>query len=210
LARRKKRPKATPRRPPRRPQGAPTRPPRDATQAAPAGTQLLGRPEDEILAVAVDLIPLLWREAPAGVPFRSLAAEAPAWADDIETRGIPHGSEAVHFLREAAAVAEPVLVNQDLHAGNILRGTRTPWLAIDPKPMVGDRALTAAALVRDMPPLILAADHPRRVVARRLDALSGGLGIDRDRLRLWATAHTLHWSAGFPAMEAVAAVIASA
>jgi streptomycin 6-kinase len=103
-----------------------------------------------------------------------------------------------------------VLVNQDLHAGNILRGTRTPWLAIDPKPMVGDRALTAAALVRDMPPLILAADHPRRVVARRLDALSGGLGIDRDRLRLWATAHTLHWSAGFPAMEAVAAVIASA
>ena len=33
-----------------------------------------------------------------------------------------------------------VLCHQDLHGGNILRAEREPWLAIDPKPIVAERA----------------------------------------------------------------------
>jgi streptomycin 6-kinase len=36
--------------------------------------------------------------------------------------------------------SETVLVAADLHAGNVLRAKREPWLVIDPKPFVGDPA----------------------------------------------------------------------
>jgi streptomycin 6-kinase len=34
---------------------------------------------------------------------------------------------------------DDVLLATDLHAGNVLRAQRQPWLVIDPKPFVGDR-----------------------------------------------------------------------
>ena len=33
-----------------------------------------------------------------------------------------------------------MLLHTDLHAGNVLAAEREPWLAIDPKPYVGDPA----------------------------------------------------------------------
>jgi streptomycin 6-kinase len=36
-----------------------------------------------------------------------------------------------------------VLLATDLHAGNVLQAQRRPWLVIDPKPFVGDRAYDA-------------------------------------------------------------------
>ena len=41
-----------------------------------------------------------------------------------------------------------MLVNQDLHADNILSATREPWLVIDPKPLAGEREFGVAAIVR--------------------------------------------------------------
>jgi streptomycin 6-kinase len=41
-----------------------------------------------------------------------------------------------------------VLVNQDLHADNILRAEREPWLAIDPKPLLGEREFGLAPVIR--------------------------------------------------------------
>ncbi|HYY76004.1 MAG TPA: aminoglycoside phosphotransferase family protein [Gaiellaceae bacterium] len=43
---------------------------------------------------------------------------------------------------------EQVMVNQDLHADNVLAAEREPWLAIDPKPLVGEREFGIAGLVR--------------------------------------------------------------
>ncbi len=41
-------------------------------------------------------------------------------------------------LAEEVATERPVgMVNKDLHYGNVLRGTREPWLAIDPMVLVG-------------------------------------------------------------------------
>ena len=34
---------------------------------------------------------------------------------------------------------ECVVLHQDFHGGNVLRAAREPWLAIDPKPLVGER-----------------------------------------------------------------------
>jgi streptomycin 6-kinase len=89
---------------------------------------------------------------------------------------------------------DQVLVNQDLHADNVLRAKREPWLVIDPKPLVGEREFGIAAIVRGHE-LGHGLGHGRAFVEHRLDRLSESLGLDRDRARRWALAQTLAWAA---------------
>jgi streptomycin 6-kinase len=82
-----------------------------------------------------------------------------------------------------------VLVHQDLHAGNVLRAEREPWLVIDPKPLAGEREFSIAALVRGDE----LGQGPRNI-RHRLDRLTAELGLERDRARGWALAHTVAWA----------------
>ena len=102
--------------------------------------------------------------------------------------------EAVAFLREAGpAQGEQVVLHQDLHGGNVLQAQREPWLAIDPKPLVGEREFDTASFLRDRRwELRNDADAGARV-RRRLDLLAAELGLDRDRMRGWGVAHALAW-----------------
>jgi streptomycin 6-kinase len=84
-----------------------------------------------------------------------------------------------------------VLLHQDLHAQNVLRAEREPWLVIDPKPLAGEREFGVAPIVRS-----LELGHSRRHVVGRLDRLTGELGLDRERARLWSIAQTIAWSFG--------------
>lgn len=86
---------------------------------------------------------------------------------------------------------EQVLLHQDLHGENILRAQREPWLAIDPKPLRGEREFGAAPIIR-----AFEFGHGRRQVAYRLDRLTAELGLDRERARLWALAQTVAWAFG--------------
>jgi streptomycin 6-kinase len=159
------------------------------------GTPLSTLEPDDALDVAAALIPRLW--VPAGEPFERLEDAAQGWIDhmtvafdELEVRfdaGLLE--EALDALRDLApAQGEQVLVSQDLHAGNILSAEREPWLAIDPKPLVGEREFSVAALIRGRE---LGTD--RSSVWWRFDRLTGELGLDRSRVRGWAIAHTLAW-----------------
>ena len=88
----------------------------------------------------------------------------------------------------AHSQGEQVVLHQDLHGGNVLRAERSPWLAIDPKPLVGEREFDLASLIRDTRERI-----DERLVRRRLDLLSELLGLDRERMRCWALVHALAW-----------------
>jgi streptomycin 6-kinase len=81
-----------------------------------------------------------------------------------------------------------LLVHQDLHADNVLRATRQPWLAIDAKPLLGEREFGIAAMVRGDE----LGRGPERV-RHRLDRLTAVLGLDRERAKRWAFAQTLAW-----------------
>ena len=83
---------------------------------------------------------------------------------------------------------EQVLLHQDLHGDNVLRARRERWLAIDPKPRVGERELSLAPIIRSYE-----FGHSRADVVRRLDVLSTALRLDRERCRLWALVQTLAW-----------------
>jgi streptomycin 6-kinase len=54
---------------------------------------------------------------------------------------------AADLARDLASTSARVLVHTDLHYGNILAGRRQPWLAIDPRPVVGDPELSVPELM---------------------------------------------------------------
>jgi streptomycin 6-kinase len=84
---------------------------------------------------------------------------------------------------------EQVLLHQDLHGDDVLSASREPWLAIDPKPLVGERELSLAPIIRGYE-----FSHSRADAVRRLDDLSTALRLDRERCRLWALVQTLAWA----------------
>lgn len=82
-----------------------------------------------------------------------------------------------------ASQAEPVLLHGDLQHYNILRAEREPWLAIDPKGVVGEPAYEVGAFLRNR---LRGAGDPARLLARRVDQLAEELGIGRARVAGWA------------------------
>jgi streptomycin 6-kinase len=145
------------------------------------GTPLAELLQDEALDVFVELLPRLWK--PAAAPFRPLAEEAAWWADTL-----PAVRELDGLSELVATQGEQVLVHQDLHAGNVLRAEREPWLVIDPKPLAGEREFGIAPIVRGRE-----LGHSRRDVLYRLDHLTSELGLDRERARLWTAAQAVAW-----------------
>jgi len=160
------------------------------------GTRLRHEDPERALGVLVGLLPRLWK--PAGEPFTPLAAEAAGWAvglrDQWERAGRPFAERMVDAAVEtlsglAATPAESILLHQDLHADNVLRAEREPWLVIDPKPLAGDRAFSAAPIVRSYE-----LGHSRDAVLGRLERITSELGLDRERARGWAMGQTLAWA----------------
>ena len=159
------------------------------------GFSLSAVPTDEALSVIIELLPRLWIKADK--PFNSLRDESLTWTEELkrcwERGGRPFERELLNGALEALenlrrTQGEQVLLNQDLHGGNVLRAAREPWLVIDPKPLVGEKEFIA--------PLIRCHEfgHNRKDVIHRLDRLTSALGLDRERARLWSFAQTLAWS----------------
>jgi streptomycin 6-kinase len=159
------------------------------------GTPLTQEQPDAALDVVIGLLPRLW--IPAGEPFRPLADEVADLIVEMHEHWERTGRSVERRLIDAATEAfealvptqgEAVLVNQDLHADNIIAAEREPWLLIDPKPLSGEREFGVASIVRGRE-----LGHGREAVIRRLDRMTAELGLDRDRARLWAMAHTVAW-----------------
>ena len=83
------------------------------------------------------------------------------------------------------SMGEPVLLHGDLHHFNILSANRQPWLAIDPKGVVGEREYEVGALLRNPAPDSSTRMDTRKLLARRVDMLAEILGFDRQKIRAW-------------------------
>ena len=160
------------------------------------GTPLTEQDPDVALDVLIGLMPRLW--IPAGEPFRTLADEAADLIVEMREDWVRTGRSVDEALIDAAQEAfeflvptqgEQVLVNQDLHADNVLAAEREAWLLIDPKPLAGEREFGVASIVRGRE-----LGHSREAVLHRLDRLSDELELDRERVRLWTMAHTMSWA----------------
>jgi streptomycin 6-kinase len=166
------------------------------------GTQLwLVEDEDEATRIAASVLRRIWRPAPAAHRFRMLAGEAARWAVELPAEWDALGRPFERRVLDEAIAAcvelgshqgDHVVLHQDFHGGNVLRAEREPWLAIDPKPLVGEREFDAASLLRDRRWLLGGSGDAARI-RRRLDLLSSDLDLDRERMRRWGIAHALAW-----------------
>ncbi|WP_369268302.1 aminoglycoside phosphotransferase family protein, partial [Streptomyces harbinensis] len=118
--------------------------------------------------------------APAAV--RSLA-------DPDERRLVSVCADAV---AEVLGEAGDRLLHWDLHQDNVLAGTREPWLAIDPEPLVGDPGFDLwPALDSRWDEVVAASGDPRATVLRRFDQLTERVGLDRRRAAVWTLGRVL-------------------
>ncbi|HWB22358.1 MAG TPA: aminoglycoside phosphotransferase family protein [Gaiellaceae bacterium] len=151
------------------------------------GTPLRALPEPEQDIVVAGLLRRLWRPVPSPHPFRTLAEMTAAWtgathevADSWADAGLVE--EGLRLFEELPRTApSEVLLATDLHAGNVLRAEREPWLVIDPKPFVGDPAYDVTQHLMNCERL---QSQPLALVHRLADLL----GLDRERVRLWTFA----------------------
>jgi streptomycin 6-kinase len=164
------------------------------------GTLLSTEEDDEkVTSIAASVMRQIWRTVPPGHTFPTVSDWGKGFARLRQHYGGGCGPFPVALLEEAetlfselnASIAEPVLLHGDLHHENILAAEREPWLAIDPKGVVGEPAYETGALLRNQLSVVLKAPQPDRVMARRVDQLSDELDIDRARVRGWGLAQAV-------------------
>ncbi len=160
--------------------------------------------DEEATAIAAGVMKKLWRPAPADHGFPTVSDWAGGF-DRLRKRfDGGTGPMPARLVEEAESLFADLLASQgdllllhgDLHQENILTARREPWLAIDPKGVVGEAAYDTAALLHN-PVETLDAPDPKRLLERRLEVLSGELGLDLARIRAWGLAQAVlaaYWS----------------
>ena len=167
------------------------------------GTMLSSLTDDEqATSNAAQVMRQLWRPAPPKHSFPTVSD----WAAGLqklrdhfggETGPLPASlverAEAL-FTELVGTMGEPVLLHGDLHHYNILSAAREPWLAIDPKGLVGEAEYEVGAFLRNR---LHSSPSPERLLARRVDQLADELGFERGRVLGWGLAQavlSLWWS----------------
>jgi len=149
------------------------------------GTSLRALPEADQDLVIAGLLRRLWRSPVAPHPFRPLSSLMKFWGDaavaDIgKRRDAGLVREGLRLFEELPGTApKEVLLATDLHAGNVLRSKRAPWLVIDPKPFIGDPAYDATQHLFNCSERLRS--DPVGLI-RRMGDLAG---VDHERIRLW-------------------------
>jgi streptomycin 6-kinase len=149
------------------------------------GSSLRELPEPEQDVVIARVLRRLWRMPSSPHAFRPLSFMLEQWASEtMASTGKWFDSGLVQdglglFEELSRSAEDDVLLTTDLHAGNVLRAEREDWLAIDPKPFVGDRAYDATQHLFNCRHRVVAFTDS---TIRRFSDL---LEVDAERVRLW-------------------------
>jgi streptomycin 6-kinase len=152
------------------------------------GTTLRALAEYDQDVVISSLLRRLWRPPLTPHPFRSLSTMTDYWTK--ETLGQIEPGADMGLVREGLQLFEElprnatreVLLATDLHAGNVVRAEREPWLVIDPKPFVGDPAYDATQH------LLNCRTRLRLDPDRTIRSFADLAGVEHERVRLWTFA----------------------
>lgn len=146
----------------------------------------LFQPDQDVIIAG--LLKRFWRVPDEPHPFRPLSLLIEHWVSETkraESRW--HDSALVldgfsAFDQLTSTSFSNILLATDLHAGNVLSSTREPWLVIDPKPFVGDRAFDATQHLLNCRARLRF--NSRELITRVADLFE----LDYDRVRLWTFA----------------------
>jgi streptomycin 6-kinase len=149
------------------------------------GSTLRHLPEPQQDEVVAGILRRLWRRPPPARPFLPLSTMTSHWAKETiasSDRWPDPGLvlEGLGLFEQLTQFSpDDVLLATDLHAGNVLSAQREPWLAIDPKPFLGDRAYDATQHLFNCEKRLRA--DPIGTIRRLADLLE----IDYERISLW-------------------------
>jgi streptomycin 6-kinase len=153
--------------------------------------------DEEATSIAASVMRGLWRPAPAehslpsvynwGRGFETLRARFDGGAGPLPAQMV----EEAEMMYSVPSGATLVLLHGDLHHDNIISADRQPWLAIDPKGVIGEPAYEAGALLRNLWQERYAIADPKRTTERRIYQLADELGLNRTRIRDWTTAQSV-------------------
>lgn len=107
----------------------------------------------EAIAISARLLRRL--SIPASGPFHLLSETSVQIVKNMQTRWREQDrpfpkhtlDRAVDLAGQLGPQANNLLVNYDIHYENVLAGTREPWLAVDPKTVIGDPEFGIAQLL---------------------------------------------------------------
>ncbi|MFJ6633000.1 aminoglycoside phosphotransferase family protein [Streptomyces sp. NPDC091376] len=147
-------------------------------------------PDAKALLEAAGTLRRLWVEPPAGHAFETVAErtgrQAAALSGRADVAPAALVAAALSAREELTALSpEELLLHGNFRQSKVLAGDRTPWLAVGPEPLVGERAYDLARLARDRAEDLIAASAGASSARRRVNRLADSLDVDRDRLRGW-------------------------
>lgn len=149
------------------------------------GTSLGSVPEPEQDRIMASLLRRLWRIPSVPNNFRPLSLMVVRWCEETRADAARWPDPALvedglHAFEELAATDDHRFVlATNLHAGNVLRAEREPWLVIDPKPFIGDPAYDATQHLLNCKARVHA--DPQGTVTRFAELLD----VDAERVRRW-------------------------
>jgi streptomycin 6-kinase len=172
-----------------------------------AGRSLNEEPIDEAVEVIGGLLRRLSRPAPP--LHRSAARVAAGWAESLPAKAAALGDpvparlldRAVGLCRELGPDSGSLLINEDLHYFNVLRGERERWLVIDPKPIAADPEFAVIPTLWNRYEETVGAQG----IPARFAAIVRAAGLDEELARGWTLVRAVaNWlwalpgDAGFP------------
>jgi streptomycin 6-kinase len=155
------------------------------------GTSLRSEPEpsqDQVIAGMLKRIRRAHPQAEGLQKFRHLSKMLEMWQRETlaQNQNWPDAGLVQEGLSIFETLSRPTpadtLLATDLHADNVLRAEREPWLMIDPKPFVGDAAFDVVQHLINCEGRLHA--DPLALVNR----VAGLAGVDPERARLWTFA----------------------
>jgi streptomycin 6-kinase len=164
------------------------------------GAPLSDIPDNErSISIAIQVMKQLWRPTPDVQTFPTVED----WATGFQRLRSEFDGGCGPFPPQLVEAAEtlfgellissptPMLLHGDLHHGNILSAERQPWLALDPKGLIGEPAYEVGALLRNPLPQLLEEINPREILSQRIDRFVEICGFDRQRLIGWGLAQAV-------------------
>lgn len=163
------------------------------------GTMLVDLGDDvQITEIAGQLMRRFWTPVPQSHSFLSVAD----WANSLKRLHQRFEDGYGPFPRELIDLAEEQfenllsnedqssLIHGDVNPYNILKAEREPWLAIDPKGVIGSPYYDVATFLNNLPsgrPIF----EMKRTLARRIAQLSEILGFDPKLMKKWGQAQAI-------------------
>lgn len=155
--------------------------------------------DEEATSIAAVVMRQLHKAPPEGHQFPSVAD----WAEGLTRLRAIFGGQTGPFPESLVSRAErlfaellatsgaPVVLHGDLHHYNILSAQREPWLAIDPKGVIGDAAYEIGAYLRNPWPDMHMRPDIERLLIRRVYQFASELCLERERIWEWGIAQSV-------------------